>query len=1248
MNADRHLLFGLLALQHEFIDKRQLVAAFGAWIADRDKSLDEILVGQQALKPQVRDMLTLLVDQHVANRGGDVAASLRSISSAGPVRDELARLADNEIQASVAKLKPIEFVTVPPSVGQSTSAGQRFVIRRPLGGGGMGIVSVAVDKELNREVALKEIRGDRADDQAYRTKFVLEAEVTGGLEHPGIVPVYGLGSGPDGRPYYAMRLIKGDNLLDHIKRFHNRVAAGKLAFDGPSLDPEAEDAIKNPVATLRGLLRRFLDICQAIHYAHDRGVLHRDLKPGNVMLGKYGETLVVDWGLAKPLGAQQRESTAPDLDTETPLVPSGSGDGLTVQGSCVGTPAYAPPEQLCGKLDQVNERSDVYGLGAILYELLTGRPPGQGDTRQAILNAVIAGDIVPPKMVQPQVPKPLEAICLRAIARQPQARYASAAELGQEIERWLDDLPVQAYPEPLKVRAHRWVRAHRTLVTTAGAMILTAGVGLGILSHQWLLLGQERQAKKVVERLKIQVEVERDLETRLKSARSIHLAYLLNRVNDADGARTLVQNVPPSLRAWEWELVHRLSHPTLRTVGEPFQFQSARFLGSGNYCITIGFDKFTVWETHTGEKNLEVKAPDGTRFAVAAVSPDGKRIATADSDVTMWDAETGALIFTTEDHASAIRQVAFDPTGSRIVSVGSRDDGNVSTTRDTARVWDAATGRLIASLDDHEHTADFEPVFSPNGSMLVTSTSSYGGDGGQVVWDVGSARPITKLNNNDATVYAVAFSPAGDLIVTAGDDNDATIWNIETQQVALKLEGHWDTIRSARFSPSGDKLVTASDDNTVRIWRTWEDKLVGQSIVRLDLEYEALDAFFTPDENHVLSLTLDNEIDYWERTFGDDGNAWRHLHTIADQEHGITKVEISNDNRNLLTKGGDGRFRILDAQAVEGMFRLRKQLEDPLPTITKNGEHIIAKSYKGIEIRSLKSQLVSTLIEDVPQYAVSSDGSKIVVWGGSRVEVWDTAMGQRLAELNADLAWADSILFSPDGSHLLASGEGRGVRVHDAATGREILQIKDHPGNTYQASYNVAGNRIITADQDDYFRIWDAHSGALIRAISRSSVGISALSPDGRWVVYCNSDNIDSQIWEVDAADDGVRLDSKVGKVMETSFHSKLPYVLLPTGNIVRIWDLVNRKSLQVLEGHSAPVYAAAYSPDGSRIVTGGADSNIKVWDTATGTQLISLKCNDVVWDVCFSPNGLQVLAYTRDSTVTVYDATPTLQSLPK
>ncbi len=315
-----------------------------------------------------------------------------------------------------------------PSMGRLTSAGTRFRILHHHARGGFGEVFVALDTELNREVGLKQILESHADDQASRRRFLLEAEITGRLEHPGIVPVYGLGTYADGRPYYAMRFIKGDSLKKAIDRYH----ASAVATQGPG--PRSLE--------LRKLLRRFIDICNAIDYAHSRGVLHRDIKPGNVIVGKYGETLVVDWGLAKATGQADPES-----DERTLLPSSAGGDFETMPGSAFGTPAYMSPEQAEGRLDAVGPRSDVYSLGATLYCLLTGRPPFPGESADAIAR-VRRGDFQPPRSIDQTLDPALEAVCEKAMALKPEDRYLSCRALAEDIERWMADEPVTAWREP--------------------------------------------------------------------------------------------------------------------------------------------------------------------------------------------------------------------------------------------------------------------------------------------------------------------------------------------------------------------------------------------------------------------------------------------------------------------------------------------------------------------------------------------------------------------------------------------------------------------------------------------------------------------------------------------------------------------------------------------------------------------------------------------------------------------------------
>ncbi|HZY83248.1 MAG TPA: serine/threonine-protein kinase, partial [Gemmataceae bacterium] len=383
--------------------------------------------------------------------------------------------------ATVADPQP----PTPPRAGadgplpEGLFAGTRYRLLRFHRKGGQGEVFVAHDAELNREVALKRIQDRLGDNPDALRRFLLEAEITGRLQHPGVVPVHGRGKDGAAGPYYVMRFVEGQSLQDAVKDFH-------AADRQPGRDPGERSL------AFRELLTQFIAVCNVIAYAHSRGVIHRDVKPANVMLGKYGETLVVDWGLAKAVGRTEAQR----VDGEDTLTPGSGGDGLTRQGSVAGTPMFASPEQARGAWDQVGPASDVYSLGATLFVLLTGEPPFTGRDAEEVLDKVRQGELAPPRQFKREVPAALEAVCLKAMALRPDDRYATPRELAEEVERWLADEPVGAWPEPVTIKVGRWLRRRKPLVAGAAAALLVAllAAGAGLFWYQ------HDQARRAAER----------------------------------------------------------------------------------------------------------------------------------------------------------------------------------------------------------------------------------------------------------------------------------------------------------------------------------------------------------------------------------------------------------------------------------------------------------------------------------------------------------------------------------------------------------------------------------------------------------------------------------------------------------------------------------------------------------------------------------------------------------------------------
>jgi serine/threonine protein kinase len=441
MDTERNLLFGLLAQQAGLIDGPTLMLALRTWGANQDRRLAYILAEGGSLGPpqrqQVDNDLERLLGDHAGNAAAALAAVLGGLqqqfagATTGDLHDAIHGLLGAATHQTVIS---VDSTDEHSTVDGMARGGEPYVLKDPLpsglrytrtalhASGGMGQVWLAHDANIGRDVALKELRAESSANKAVTLRFLREARITGQLEHPGVVPVYEISRDPEtGRPLYTMRFVRGRTLTDAARTFHNHRRAGR---------EEPLDFVN--------LLSAFVSVCHTIAFAHARGIIHRDLKGENIVLGDFGEVIVLDWGLAKCLEQAEADDDPDDASSDAEAVPAAAAAGQTLMGQVLGTPAYMAPEQAQGRLDLIGPCTDIFGAGAILYEVLAGRPPFAGATTVDVLQRAQQGDIVPPRTHWPDVPPTLEAICLKALSREPGDRHATAAELAREVQGWQD------------------------------------------------------------------------------------------------------------------------------------------------------------------------------------------------------------------------------------------------------------------------------------------------------------------------------------------------------------------------------------------------------------------------------------------------------------------------------------------------------------------------------------------------------------------------------------------------------------------------------------------------------------------------------------------------------------------------------------------------------------------------------------------------------------------------------------------
>lgn len=1087
-----------------------------------------------------------------------------------------------------------------PAAQQGSCPDERlndFALLRPHASGGLGHVSLARDERLGREVAVKQIRPDLAYDANARRRFLAEATITGQLEHPNIVPVYALGTDQQGRPYYAMKLVKGRTLGEAVAEHYRSATPPRLAFND--------------------LLRRFVAVCQAVAFAHSRGVIHRDLKPANIMLGEFGETLVLDWGLAKriDLGPERAAGSHPSARGD-----GGGGDGTapaspaaTAAGKALGTPAYMPPEQAGGHAGRVGPAADVYGLGAVLYQILTGRPPyadaptaGVGQPAD-VLRKVAAGPPQRPSSVRPGVPAALEAVCLKAMGRRPGDRYGGADELAREVERWLADEPVAAFSDPPAARAARWVRRHRGLALGLTGALVVAVVALSVGS---VVIRRQRDAEaaarlaaeqsgSVAEKEKLEAQRQRGL---VEGQRLI--AEQQRGVAEAQWKRA------------ELELADGLvlQGDLLGLAGRWFEaagryedaYQRFRRLGAATYRADYG-----LWHAtrHAPPPLISMAPADGAAHLYAvALAPDGRTALVGGTDqvLEVWDVAQGGLIHRLPSRHPRVSAVAVSADGRVALSAG--NDGII-------RRWDLRLGQLTSAIEARSGVMDL--TLSPDGRRAV---SVYRG-GGLSVWDTDDGTEIRNMHWEDERgrqAYAVDLSDDGRTVVTGHTDGTIKVWEVDSGRLAHSFAAHPLGVTDLALLPDGRTALSCSFDRTLKLWDTANGRLLrtfhGHTGMVRSLAV-------SPDGRTALSGAEDKTVRWWDLHGGSGGEQA----TFGGHTGLIWSVAFTPGADKAVSVAEDGTLKVW---ALRGRGAMR-----PLGRPDRFG---------GLG------------------QAVWLHGGRTVLCAGATAPaaLWDVETGRPLRTFNApvpdaagDEAKAGAKLtlgtaVAPDGRTALTSYDDGTLKWWDLETDQVTRTVAAHAGRAIGLAISPDGTRALTTSTDATMKLWDVGGGGLVRSFGRrvpqGPVILSSpvFSLDGRRALTGGVDG-GVTLWDLDSGGQLRTLPGHPRSPAEAVAFSADGRTALSGGydKTLRVWDLDTGRALHTLPGHDGDVHSVSLSPDGRVALSAANDYTVRLWDLSAGRELRTIRAPG--WrgnGALFAPDGGSAVAIAIDGTMQVMD----------
>ena len=1100
-----------------------------------------------------------------------------------------------------------------PLAGERIRYFGEYELLEEIARGGMGVVYRARQVKLNRIVALKMILSGQFAGAEEVLRFKTEAEAAANLDHPGIVPIFEIGEYA-GQHFFSMGFVEGRSLDDKIK-------------DGPLPPREAAELT--------------LKAAQAIVYAHQQGVIHRDLKPANVLLDTDGQPRITDFGLARRV---EEDS------------------GLTATGQVLGTPAYMPPEQAGGDTGNIGPAADTYSLGAILYCLLTGRPPFQSSNVVDTVRQVLEQEPVAPTTLVRSTPKDLETICLRCLQKDPVKRYATSAELVAELQRYLNGEPILARPISTSERVWRWCRrkpALAGLVTVAGVLVLLLGIGGPLVALQQATLREQAESEREkatraqgIAESKTAAAVAAQEETEATFARSnFFLAQAMWDSNRPASARALLQKVPAQHRNIEWYLSHReFEGSDVTLYGHTAPVECVSYSPDGTQVASGGYDgTIKLWDASTG---TEVRTLQGHTNAVwdLSFSSDGTRIVSGswDHTVKIWDANTGEEIRTLTGLRHGVRCVSFSPDGKHIAS-GSHPAfavAEVEPEPGVIRLWDASSGRELKTLNGHSGGV-WSVSFSPDGTHLVSggaATTPY--QPGEIkLWNLSTGAELKVFKGHWMEVYSVSFSSDGTRLVSGSKDRTVRIWDVSTGEELSTLRGHTGRVSSVCFSPDGTRITSAGGliDPQIKLW----DALTGEEIETLQGHARNVSGVsFSPDGTRIASASADATVRLWNVQTG-VGLRGSGLRSLKGHTHWVSSVSFSPDGTRIASGSDDTTVRLWDTSTGEALNTLKGHTREVTSVCfspdstrivsgSKDGTLKLWNTTTGADLRTFEEHT-----DAVTSVSFSPDGTQIASASQDQtIKIRDTSTGGVLNTLRGHSDHVTCVSFSPDGTLIASGSEDQTIRIWDSSTGEEVKTLTGQGGAVQCVSFSPDG-RHIAAGGNAPVKLWNASTGEEVMVFKNPAgyVYSVSFSPDGARIA--TGTHFAHKLWDVSTGEELKVFDQGDQTVFSVSFSPD--GTRMAAGNrdkSVRLWDASAVEEFRTFKGHDSDVTSISITPDGTRVVSGSHDTSVRVWETSTGAQLKKLEGHDsAVWGVVFSPDGRRIASGSWDNTIRVWDS---------